>query len=65
MSTLARFLIYSIIAVCVIAMAIVLGDYGSWYFAWLVGSVMMVLIAAAGGALLDTQEQESRVGGER
>ncbi|HUJ86648.1 MAG TPA: hypothetical protein VLX30_07335 [Burkholderiales bacterium] len=56
MGTLGRFLIYLVIAVCVILMAVILGDSGPWYFAWLVGSVMIVLIAAAGGALLDTQE---------
>jgi len=60
MGTLARFLIYLLIAVCVIIMAVILGDSAPWYFAWLVGSVMMVLISAAGGALLDTQEEERR-----
>jgi len=35
---------------------VILGDYGAWYFAWLVGTVMIVLVAAAGGALLDVQE---------
>ena len=58
MSTLLRFLIYSGIAGLVILMAIILGDYGAWYFAWILGTVMLVLVAAAGAALLDTQEEE-------
>ena len=65
MGTVLRFLVYLFIAICVIAMAIILGDFGSWYFAWLLGSVMMVLISAAGAALLDTQEKESPPGEQR
>jgi hypothetical protein len=42
-----------------IALAVVAGDYGPWYFAWLVGTVMIVLIAAAGAILFDTQETNS------
>ncbi|HMA32640.1 MAG TPA: hypothetical protein VKT00_12575 [Casimicrobiaceae bacterium] len=63
MGTLARFVVYLFIAICVIVVAVILGAYGSWYFAWMVGTVMMVLIAAAGAALLDTQEEERRQGG--
>jgi hypothetical protein len=37
-------------------LAVVAGDYGPWYFAWLVGTTMIVLIAAAGAVLFDTQE---------
>ncbi len=63
MGTFARFVVYMLIAICVIVMAIILGAYGSWYFAWLIGTVMMVLIAAAGAAMLDTQEEERRRSG--
>ena len=41
----------------------VLGDNGPWYFAWLVGTVMIVLISAAGAVMLDTQEEEQRWAG--
>lgn len=40
-------------------LAVVTGDYGAWYFAWMVGTVMIVLIAAAGAVLFDTQESNS------
>ncbi|MBU6484850.1 MAG: hypothetical protein KGR23_08645 [Betaproteobacteria bacterium] len=63
MGTFIRFVVYMFIAICVIVMAVILGAYGSWYFAWLIGTVMMVLIAAAGAAMLDTQEAERRRGG--
>lgn len=36
--------------------AVVAGDYAPWYFAWMVGTVMIVLIAAAGAVLFETQE---------
>ncbi|HEV2218969.1 MAG TPA: hypothetical protein VGV08_00280 [Casimicrobiaceae bacterium] len=62
MGTFARFLVYMFIAICVIVLAVILGAYGSWYFAWLIGTVMMVLVAAAGAAMLDTQEEERRRG---
>ncbi len=58
MGTLVRFVTYAAIAALVILMAILLGDYGAWYFAWILGTVMLVLVSAAGGALLDTQEEE-------
>ena len=54
---------------CVLALgvflAVVAGDYGPWYFAWLVGTVMIVLISAAGAMLLDTQEEEQESAGRR
>jgi cytochrome c biogenesis protein CcdA len=64
MSTLTRFVVYMLIGILVIFLAAVLGDNGPWYFAWLVGTVMIVLISAAGAVLLDTQEEErKRTGG--
>jgi len=56
MKTLLLYLLLLAIAAVVIVLAVILGDYGAWYFAWLVGTVMIVLVAAAGGALLDVQE---------
>ena len=35
--------------------AILLGDVGPWYFAWLIGTVMICLITAASGILFDTE----------
>jgi len=41
-------------------LAVVAGDYGPWYFAWLVGSTMIVLISVSGAVLFETQEEASR-----
>ena len=57
---IGRFIIYSIIALVTLFVVIVLGDYGPWYFAWIVGTVMIVLISAAGGAMLDTQIEHEK-----
>ncbi len=59
MRTFLHFLLFMIIAVGVIFLAAVLGVHGAWYFAWLIGTAMIVLISAAGGALLDTQEEHA------
>ncbi len=37
-------------------LAVVAGDYAPWYFAWLVGTTMIVLIAASGAVLFETQD---------
>ena len=55
-----RFVIFSIVAIVALFLVIVLGDYGPWYFAWTVGTVMIVLVSAAGGAMLDTQLQKEK-----
>ncbi len=54
-----RIFFYFIIALVALFLVILLGEQGAWYFAWLLGTVMIVLISAAGGALLDTQDQEN------
>lgn len=59
MKTFLQFVLFMLLAVIVIAIAILLGSEGAWYFAWLIGTTMIVLIAAAGGVLLDTQEEHA------
>ena len=58
MRTLFYFLLFMVIAAAVIILAAILGDVGAWYFAWLIGTTMIVLISATGAALLDAQEQD-------
>ena len=55
-----KIILYFLISLWLIFLGVILGDYGSWYFAWLVGTVMIVLISAAGGALMDTQLEEEQ-----
>jgi uncharacterized membrane protein AbrB (regulator of aidB expression) len=59
MRTFLYFLLFLIIAAVVTFLAAILGDEGAWYFAWLIGTAMIVLVCAAGGALLDTQEEHA------
>lgn len=39
-------------------LAVITGDYGPWYFAWLVGTTMIVLIAVAGAVMYEKQDGE-------
>ncbi|MGA0587762.1 hypothetical protein ACO2Q2_11620 [Dyella sp. KRB-257] len=63
MKTFLQFLIYMLLAVVAIVMGVILGDYGSWYFAWFVGTAMIVLVAAAGGAWMDAHDETSEEDG--
>ncbi len=57
MKTFAYFVLFLMLAFVVILLAALLGARGAWYFAWMVGTAMIVLISAASAALLDTQEE--------
>ncbi|HET9106927.1 MAG TPA: hypothetical protein VFN79_07015 [Steroidobacteraceae bacterium] len=59
MRSFFHFLLFMIAAAAVIILAAILGNVGAWYFAWLVGTTMIVLISAAGAALLDAQEDHA------
>lgn len=59
MKTFLWFLLFMVLAFVVILLAVMLGDLGAWYFAWLIGTVMIVLVAATGAALLDAQEEHA------
>lgn len=56
-----QFVLFMVIAILVIFMGILLGEIGGWYLAWLLGTVVIVLVSAAGGALLDTQEAQKEL----
>lgn len=58
MKTFGYFLLFTAIAVIAIVLGVIIGDYGAWYFSWLIGTAMIVLFAVAGGVLFDAQETE-------
>jgi hypothetical protein len=60
MKTFLYFALFMFLALIAIVIGVIIGDYGSWYFAWLVGTAMIVLIAVAGGTLFDAQEDERK-----
>lgn len=63
MKTFLHFVMLLIAAMVAIAIGVVIGNYGAWYFSWVIGTIMIVLFAAAGGVLLDTQEREVTANG--
>ena len=59
MRTFLHFLLFMVVAAAVIVLAAILGNVGAWYFAWLVGTTMIVLVSAASASLLDAQEEQA------
>jgi predicted outer membrane lipoprotein len=57
---LLKFLVYFVIALLILFLCIVLGDRAPWYFAWVLGSGMIILIAVSGAVLMEGQEEEQR-----
>ncbi|WP_459695496.1 hypothetical protein [Acidisoma sp. C75] len=58
MSRLLQIAALAVVLAFALLFAVVAGDYAPWYFAWMVGTVMIVLIAAAGAVMFETQEAE-------
>ncbi|MDE1905730.1 MAG: hypothetical protein KGH75_04695 [Rhodospirillales bacterium] len=56
MGQIIKFAALALALALAVGLAVVAGDYGPWYFAWLVGTTMIVLISTAGAVLFDTQE---------
>ena len=50
MKNFLYFVLFMTIAVIAIVIGVIIGDYASWYFAWIVGTAMIVLVSA--GALV-------------
>ncbi|SDC81515.1 hypothetical protein [Paraburkholderia lycopersici] len=61
MKTALQFTLYLTIAVCAIVLGVVVGNYGLWYFSWLIGTALIVLFATAGGVLFDTQQEQHEI----
>ncbi|MFP3709978.1 hypothetical protein SB783_38875 [Paraburkholderia sp. SIMBA_009] len=57
MKIFLQFVMLMVIGGMAILLAIVLGDRGAWYLAWMLGTVVIVLVAAAAGLMLDTQDE--------
>lgn len=62
MKVLLLFLMFMAISVVAIVLGVIVGDYGAWYFSWLIGTAMIVLVAVVGGVLFDTQEKDRVTG---
>ena len=55
MGTIIKFGALAAVIGFALLLAVVAGDYGPWYFAWLVGTTMIILIAVAGAVMFETQ----------
>lgn len=58
---LLRFGFFLTVVLVLLFLAMVLGDRGSWYLAWVLGTAMMVLFAAGAAIWLDHQESHAEV----
>lgn len=56
MKNLVKITALALVLVSALLLAVIAGDYAPWYFAWLVGTTMIVLIATSGAVLFETQE---------
>ena len=56
MRTFWNFVILVALAGLAILLGIALGERGAWYFAWLLGTVVAVMVAAGAGVMLDAQD---------
>lgn len=55
MKSFIKFAALAAVIMFALLLAVVAGDDGPWYFAWLVGTTMIILIAVAGAVLFETQ----------
>ncbi len=62
MTTLLRIAGLGLTLVVALLFAVFVGDQGPWYFAWVVGTVMIVLISGAGAVLFDAQADNTQEG---
>ena len=60
MKTFMYFALFLFIAMIAIIAGVIIGDYAPWYFVWIMGTAVIVLVSAASGTFYDTQEAERR-----
>lgn len=58
LSELLRYAGWCILAILALAGAAILSYWAPWYFAWVVGTAMIILIAAFSGYLYDRQARD-------
>ncbi|GEM_PF-1601771 len=63
-SELLRYAGWFALALLALAGAAILSYWAPWYFAWVVGTVMIILITAFAGALYERQAREQGAHGE-
>ncbi|ROO27268.1 hypothetical protein SAOR_08890 [Salinisphaera orenii MK-B5] len=59
MKNVLLFAFWFLVGLIALFLAIVLGDSGAWYLAWVLGTVMMILIAVTGTVILEVDDQHN------
>lgn len=65
MKTVLQFIFWFVVALIALFLAVVLGERGAWYLAWVLGTVMIVLISVSATVMLESQEEASAAKGDR
>ncbi|ROO37626.1 hypothetical protein [Salinisphaera orenii] len=60
MKNILLFAFWFLVGLITLFLAIVLGEAGAWYLAWVLGTVMMILIAATGTVILEVDDEQDR-----
>ena len=60
MKNILLFAFWFVVGLVALFLAIVLGESGAWYLAWVLGTVMMMLIAATGTVILEVDDKRER-----
>jgi hypothetical protein len=58
MKNILLFVFWLVVGLIALFLAIVLGEAGAWYLAWVLGTVMMMLIAATGTVILEAENRD-------
>lgn len=62
MITLIRAFGLACAVVFVLFVCVITGSYAPWYFAWILGTLMIVLMAVGAAVLFDTQHEANENG---
>lgn len=60
MKNILLFVFWFTVGLIALFLAIVLGEAGAWYLAWVLGTVMMMLIAATGTMILEAEDNHGK-----
>jgi hypothetical protein len=58
-----RYILAMFITILAVVIAVMIGENGHWYMAWVLGTGFMILVAATGGVLLEQQDRDDQKDG--
>lgn len=62
MITFLRAIGLAFAVIFVLFICVITGSYGPWYFAWILGTMTIVLLAVGSAVLFDAQHGDGEVG---